>query len=391
MARILWWSNAIFAPTGYGNQTKVNVPRLQALGHEMAMFAFYGLRGSTLSWDGMPIYPNLFDKYGNDGVLPHARHFKADIVISLMDLAMCQPAAFRDVPWVCWFPIDNEPMRDVDREIARQAYQPIVYSRFGQRMAEQAGLDVRYIPHGVDTAIFRPLDKAAARKALGLPQDRFIVGMVGTNKGTPARKAFAEQMQAFAEFKRKHPDAYLYLHTHRGTEMDGPNLVEMYKALGLEYREDIVFCSQYREQAGLIDENEMANVYSALDVLMNASHGEGFGIPILEAQSCGTPVITGDWTAMPEITFSGVAIPKEDANRIWTKFCAWQWSVRSGAVVEALETIYNGNRNEFSEKARQGALAYDADKVAEEYWKPVLAEIEESVCSKGGKLELVRF
>ena len=41
--------------------------------------------------------------------------------------------------------------------------------------------------------------------------------------------------------------------------------------------------------------------------------GEGFGVPIIEAQACGTPVITGDWTAMSEITRTGLAIPKEDA------------------------------------------------------------------------------
>jgi glycosyltransferase involved in cell wall biosynthesis len=49
----------------------------------------------------------------------------------------------------------------------------------------------------------------------------------------------------------------------------------------------------------------MAHLYNSLDVLMNASSGEGFGVPIIEAQACGVPVLTHNATSMTELTFYG--------------------------------------------------------------------------------------
>ena len=49
----------------------------------------------------------------------------------------------------------------------------------------------------------------------------------------------------------------------------------------------------------------VANLYQAFDVLLNPSMGEGFGIPILEAQACGVPVIASDHSAMTELTQAG--------------------------------------------------------------------------------------
>ena len=55
--RILWSSNAPWAGTGYGNQTRTFVPRIKDLGHDMAVLAFYGLEGAQINWQGIPIYP----------------------------------------------------------------------------------------------------------------------------------------------------------------------------------------------------------------------------------------------------------------------------------------------------------------------------------------------
>ena len=51
--------------------------------------------------------------------------------------------------------------------------------------------------------------------------------------------------------------------------------------------------------------------------------------------------------------------------------------MRVDAVVDRMLKAYEmrGN-NEYRSRARDGALAYDADKVTEKYWKPVLADIE---------------
>ena len=57
MSRILWHSVAPWAPSGYGQQTKVFAPRIRDLGHHVAISAYWGLEGSVLNWGGMSVYP----------------------------------------------------------------------------------------------------------------------------------------------------------------------------------------------------------------------------------------------------------------------------------------------------------------------------------------------
>jgi glycosyltransferase involved in cell wall biosynthesis len=101
--------------------------------------------------------------------------------------------------------------------------------------------------------------------------------------------------------------------------------------------------------------------------------GEGFGIPILEAQACGTPVIVGDWTAMSELCFSGWKVAKSDAIPVWNALHTFQYLPKSEAIAEKLEAAYKMRGNQdYRKRARDGAMKYDADKVTEKYWLPTL-------------------
>src|SRR5262249_15473717 len=147
----------------------------------------------------------------------------------------------------------------------------------------KAGLPCDYVPHAVDTTVFKPGDKRKAREALGLPQDLFIPLMVAMNKGVPARKAFPEQLAAFAEFHKQHPESAMFLHTN----FTGPEALHLESLLwDLGLRECLYHTDQYELKQGM-DEDRLATLYQACDVLMAASYGEGFGLPILEAQACG--------------------------------------------------------------------------------------------------------
>jgi hypothetical protein len=80
-------------------------------------------------------------------------------------------------------------------------------------MLREAGFDPLYIPHGIETSVFKPIQRREARQALGWSEEGFIAGIVGTTKGYPARKYFDGQIRAFAAFHKRHPDSRLYLHT----------------------------------------------------------------------------------------------------------------------------------------------------------------------------------
>lgn len=379
--KITWLSNAPWAPTGYGQQTKLFVPRLKKLGHELVLIAFYGLEGASLTWDGIPVYPRAFHGYGQDIVGADTAMVQADISISLIDAWVMEPsmypAGFR---WVPWFPVDMETIPPPVIAKAAQAYQPLVYSRHAERLARAAGLDVRYVPHGVDLATFTPQVQREAREKLRLPDDRYFVGMVAANKGQPSRKALPQSIAAFAAFHRRHPDTALYLHCHKGLagEMGGVNLVQLCEHHGLALGRDVWFVDQHALVTGMPDA-ALAATYNALDVLLACSMGEGFGVPIVEAQACGTPVITGDWTAMSELTWKGRAVAREDAELFWTGLGANQYLPHIGALEAALEETYQFT---YARKPPDQVKAYDAGVVTETYWKPVLAEIAERVAAE---------
>lgn len=320
--KLSWLSNAPWAATGYGNQTKIFVPRIKNLGHDPHMIAFYGLEGGLLNWNGIPVYPKGFHTWGNDIAAAHTKNGKANVLISLMDAWVVEPDAVQryGVKWCPWFPVDMEPLPPAVYRQVKRAYRRIVFSRFGEKMVNDAGLDCYYAPHGVELNIYKPIDRDEAKRLTALPVDKFIVGTVAANKGNPSRKALPEQLKAFALFHQKHPDTVFYMHTSKAEhgEGQGVNLPELCEYLGLTVGVDVLFPSEYPMMIGGFTEQYMNALYNSFDVFLLPSMGEGFGIPILEAQAAGCPVIVGDWTAMSELCFAGWKVSKRDAAPWWT-------------------------------------------------------------------------
>jgi glycosyltransferase involved in cell wall biosynthesis len=396
--RILWYSNSPHAPSGYGNQTNLFVPRLKnRLDHEVAIAAFWGLEGCKVESDGITIYPkSIGSPYGPESMAVPALDFKADLIISLMDVWALGAGVNGGIPIAPWYPVDHGPLPPPIRDRLQPGPQnpfgasgpamAIAMSRFGECMTREAGIDCRYVPHGVDTAAFAPMDKREARSAIGLPDDgRFVFGIVAANQGAPSRKALKEQMEAFARVHARHPDTLLYLHTRVNAAgyggMGGENLVEMAEQLGINNDNSLACTNQAAYQFGLQSE-EMRALYNSFDILTNVSLGEGFGIPILEAQACGVPVVVGDWTAMSELCFSGWKVPREDSRRWHTPLGAYQWWPTIDGIERQMEAAYLSDTSNLANRgrvARKRALEYDADLVCDTYWAPVLNEIAEKL------------
>lgn len=309
----------------------------------------------------------------------HARNFNADILISLMDAWVIQTNLLQSYKdrWYPWFPLDHDELPQRILDAVKVSPKPITMSKFGRDLMNNAGYDNYYIPHGVETDVFKPIDRETSRTQIFLPRDVFIVGMVAANKGVPPRKAFFQNIRAFAELHKRHDDTVLYLHTADGG-MGGyetVNLIEYCQYLGLDVGRDVIFADQYLYMLGYPDD-KMNMLYNAMDVHLLVSMGEGFGIPILEAQSAGTPVIVGDWTAMSELCFAGWKVAKEESEPFFTPLGAHQRLPHYMAIADRLEQAYNSrNISELRTAARAGAMPYDADNVTKEYWKPVLDDI----------------
>jgi glycosyltransferase involved in cell wall biosynthesis len=374
--KLLLHSNAPWSPSGYGQQIALFAPRL-AEQADVAISAFHGLANAPLSVAGLTIYPGSGAGWGNDVVHANAeRHFgslRGGLVLSLVDVFVLDPAVWSELNAACWVPVDHDPAPPaVLQFFAATGAVPIAMSRFGRERL--APFDPLYVPHGVASDVFAPQPRAAARAASGIPRDAFAVGVVAVNKGVPSRKSLAEMIEAFAIFRARHDDALLYLHTELYGTHAGTHLPSLLDELGVAERA-VRVVDQGRYLLHPFTPEEMAGIYSSLDVLVNASMGEGFGLPVLEANACGVPAIVTDFTAMSEVCGAGWKVGYE---RFWSDQSSWQARPHVEEIVESLEECYaldDAARAELSARAREHALAYDADRVLVEHWLPALEQV----------------
>lgn len=372
--RLMWHSNAPWSPTGYGVQTALVVPRLRdRLGHDVAISASWGLLGGVLSWDGISVYPAGFHPYGMDIWGGHAKEWKADAMLSLLDAWVCEPAAL-EVPWMPWFPVDMTPTPPAVLEKVRLAALPVTMSRFAHQQVSEEGVANTYVPHCYDPGkLYRDDDaRKAARDMLGADDESFVFGIVAANKGGwPSRKSIPAMIEAFARIASREPKALLYVHTHVGTEMQGVDVPGLCRMMGCIDR--LRAPDQYRNHSGLIGPDYMRGVYNGIDVLVNTSMGEGFGIPILEAQACGCPVIACDWTAMAELVWAGWKVNLDESEPFANPLGAWMRMPHIDAIEQAMtEALALARDSSLKQDATKGAVGYQADHVIDTYWKPAL-------------------
>ncbi|MBI4687019.1 MAG: glycosyltransferase [Nitrospirae bacterium] len=150
------------------------------------------------------------------------------------------------------------------------------------------------ISNGVDIEKFKPMQKADARQALGLPMDKKIIVSVG---GLVKRKGFHRVISAMPEIKKTIPDlSYIII---GGASVEGnyePELRRMVKALELE--REVIF-------AGAVQHSELYKWLSASDVFCLATSNEGWANVFLEAMACGLPVVTTNVGGNKEVVSSG--------------------------------------------------------------------------------------
>ena len=373
--RILIHSNDPQLPTGYAGQTAILAPLLQRLGHDVAISAFYGASTPYL-WGPteIPIFPQGQTGYGLDVLLPHAETWRADVIIPLMDFWKLTPIApalktskFVVAPWL---PIDCTPLGHPDQgTLAASGAIPIAMSQHGVTALEDVyHIDPLYAPHAVDTTLYHPNDYRTRNNV-------FTVGMVAANRDA-IRKAFPEQLRAFASFHEAHPKSRLILHTEMVTAA-GHNLYTLCEDVGLD-SDTVTTADQYRLTTGQYDADDMRELYTSLDLLLAASCAEGFGIPLIEAAACGVPGIYTEASAMVQ-TGHGWGVGGER----WYNPVHRAWWVRPShkQLRTKLDTAYRlwdeskGGWNAVRDAAVTHAAQFSIPNV-EAYWGKVMTSLE---------------
>jgi glycosyltransferase involved in cell wall biosynthesis len=386
--RLMYSSNAFWSNSGYGVQGRSLLPRLAGLPEiggvqNVAMFAWYGLQGGIHEVGGIRCYPAGADPYGNDIVGAHVKDFGANVLVSLIDVWVMKETAQKISPalWLPWLPIDHDPIPQVVLDSLKGAHLPLTYSRWGHNMLANAGVHNAYIPHGVEPSVYRVIDDHNSlrqfRRDVLFGAEHLTV-MVAANKGFPDRKAFQVQLRAWARFAKDKPGARLYIHTEPTPMYGGIDFGALLANLGIS--DKVIFPDRYQYFRGLPPEY-LAMVYNNADVFLGASMSEGFGIPLIEAQACGAPVVTTDFSAMPELVRWGYTVAPRDL--MWTPLNSWQAWPDVDAIYEALETLYaqwhdNGNVWPMAKRLQTEAAIHDEygwDSIVANQWQPLMSNL----------------
>jgi glycosyltransferase involved in cell wall biosynthesis len=301
-----------------------------------------------------------------------------DLVLTLGDVWVLDQNVLRELPVAHWLPSDCRPMSTADRQVAEAAGpQLIAMSRFGEARFKAAGFSPLYVPHGVPMDVFSPpADKAALRARCGISPDTFVIGVNAANNDA-IRKAAPEMMLAYAKFVSSHPDSVLSLHT--GVHCDGgQDLEAIAENLGITDKVKVV--DQYRYTAGLITPEDMALWYGAVDVLLAATYGEGFGLPIVEAMACGVPAITTRCSSMEELNPDGIQV--EGSPFFNGVHKAWWIRPSPGEIWRALEQAYEQRGDVDPVKLRESVAQYEVGRVAEEHMGPVVNTLLERMAAR---------
>lgn len=369
--KILWHSNAPWAPSGYGNQTDLFTRLMIQDGFEVTISAFYGLQGATLNLGGIKVLPSINHPYGEDTLIANYYAEKPDFYIALIDSWVYKPDVIRQIPLYIWAPIDHEP---VPPPIATnlEHYKGVwAMSRHGEIQMRHCGVAPDYVPHGIDTDIFKPTDRTKARQELGIADNEFFIVSVAANKGYPDRKNFRAMIKGFSHLASEYDNVKMYIHAVPTEQHTGLNLEEIARTWDVSSK--VSFPDVYRYLMGAYTQQWQNKLYNAADVFLLPSCGEGFGIPIVEAQAAGCPVIVTDFTAQRELVGAGYKIPITIDDIENTLLGSMQARVPGSKVYKALKLALDWKNDKgLREQAVNFAQAYDYRHVYKEYLKPAI-------------------
>ena len=191
---------------------------------------------------------------------------------------------------------------------------------------------------------FRPMEGTAetVRKYLRDPEYLFFLGNTDPKKNTPGT------LKAYAEYVRRSENPLPLLVADLGEqpaeailrEIGEPRLRGMLRL------------------AGYIPNSDLPAIYNRASAFLYTSLRESFGIPLVESMACGTPVITGNTSSMPEVGGPGILAIDP---------CRPEEIARAVLRLENEDTLYRRQREYGLLRARQFSWEKTADELIQVY------------------------
>ncbi len=348
-----------------------------------------------LTREGYHMLPIQKQEYGFDVVLPYLIKYKPDIFLTMTDIGLT--AGFVDAVSEAkkrgwrgrWFAInlvDTEAWESLFWDKILDVPDKIICgAKNGELLYTKHNVgNLITIPMGVDTKVYYPLAKKEELKIRFNLKDKFVVGYVAKNQ---RRKMIPNLMRGFSAFSKGKEDVRLLLHTDRNNPKgwDIACLIEKFIHEQDEQLQDpkpkIIMTNPNMDVISRqkVQPESMNEIYNLMDVFCYATGGEGFGLPGLEAQSCGVPMMMTNYSSAIEIVSEDdlfIPILEDKYGRRVTEI--GPNGVENAipddkAVAEILEKLYaewkSGKIKERGDRARNFALGYDWDLIAKKWIK----------------------
>ncbi len=144
---------------------------------------------------------------------------------------------------------------------------------------------IEVIPNAIDTEKYKPIDKAAARTAYNLPQDKHLVLFSAVNATSEKRKGYQFLIPALEQLSKAGWSENIELVIIGASKPENPlNLGMNVHYIG-----------------HLHDEVSQVLLYSAADVVVAPSVQENLSNTVMESLACGTPVVAFNIGGMPDM------------------------------------------------------------------------------------------
>ena len=392
MTKYLWQSTSKNISTGYGILSNNIVERLIKKGIDIRLLGMQNLGSQKEEWN----LPMLDDIYGSDAIQFYSKLYGINYVISVIDHFVPPyhylPGLLKSlkVGHIAHITVNSLPLSPMLYDKIKDADFLVAPSKFVEKALNDAGLDnknkIFYIPHGVNTNIFKPLQKEEIEKhkAMMNYQNKFVWLTIATNTGT--EKNWQGLFYAYKIFLAQNPKAKedTILHCHTSFHYPGGYDLELLaKMYGIT--DNLRFISGISLNAGTPPE-EMVKIYNVADCYISATMGESFGLPALEAMSCGTPCIVPNHTTGPELVGESKTGLLIDLLRMrngdyfgWTgPTISDKWLIDPVDMADQMTKIYKDKklREEFSKNAVKFAQGFDWEKCIIPKWLEFFKHVE---------------
>lgn len=399
--KIGWLGTSVSASTGYGKISAQIIERLLdryevvSLAH-LSDVVIWGGVGTQKLPNGKEVLtlpyqnPQIDSSAASKMVGYYAKKYEIDLVIGFWDLLALKWLNQIGLPFCDYCPIDGEVTKEW-MSYTEDAMKVILYSKFGYDQVSKflPKSQIEYIEHGVDTELFKPLDKDKGdlREAMDsttpIPKEAFLMSTVQANYTD--RKKLMLLLRTFSRFAKLHKDAHLYVVTNaRAWTGKGYDLEKHIRTLGVA---DRIHFPSYDPSLVPLTDQALNEALNATNLYVSSSEGEGFGVPLIESQSAGTPVLCPRNSSQTELVeghgFIAENVPEEAYvdYPIYLPYGNWYPVCDQRSLLEKMEDAYKYRvqLEDYGRAAREFALQYDWDQCVMKKWFKLLGDLESEI------------